>query len=43
VGWQVIDISFGVVAAVPLTVALVATRRPGALSPAPATISAPAR
>ncbi|MDQ1111275.1 hypothetical protein QE418_000723 [Microbacterium testaceum] len=38
-----IDISFGVVAAVPLTVALVATRRPGALSPAPAASSAPAR
>ena len=27
IGWQLIDISFGVIAAVPLTIALVLTRR----------------
>lgn len=41
-GWQVIDVSFGVVAALPLAVALVATRRLEALAPVPASAASPA-
>lgn len=41
-GWQVIDISFGVFAALPLAVALVATRRLEALTPVPAPAASPA-
>ena len=42
-GWQAIDVSFGVVAALPLAVALVATRRLEALPTASAASPAVAR